>query len=169
MKNTDTDSKMSLAQALKIIKCREGADFPLFKVKLAELERFTGITRAHLRRLKANGFEEKEHGLIGTKHKTTVLTGYTSVIDNLLRQNCPNSAVCYAQLQKVGYKDGLTAVKDYIRAHKNLLPAPKHIVHRRETGENDILRHRARHFRWTGDSWMSLMGAETETGQQFLR
>lgn len=128
MKNTDTDSKMSLAQALKIIKCREGADFPLFKVNLAELERLTGITRARLRRLKANGFEEKEHGLIGTKHKTTVLTGYTSVIDNLLRQNCPNSAVCYEQLQKVGYKGGLTAVKDYIRAHKNLLPAPRHIV-----------------------------------------
>ena len=70
MKNTDTDSKMSLAQALKIIKCREGADFSLFKVNLAELERLTEITRARLRRLKANGFEEKEHGLIGTKQKS---------------------------------------------------------------------------------------------------
>lgn len=34
-------------------------------VNLAELGRLTGITRGHLRQLKTNSFEEKEHGLVG--------------------------------------------------------------------------------------------------------
>ena len=65
MKNTDTDSKISLPQALEMIKYRYGANFSFSNVNLAELGRLTGITRGHLRQLKTNSCEEKEHGLVG--------------------------------------------------------------------------------------------------------
>lgn len=58
MKNTDTDSKISLPQALEMIKCRDGANFSFSNVNLAELGRLTGITRGHLRQLKTNSFLE---------------------------------------------------------------------------------------------------------------
>lgn len=39
-------SRMSLSQALDLIKSREGKNYNIEKVNLAELQRLTGITRA---------------------------------------------------------------------------------------------------------------------------
>lgn len=58
----DNDRKLSLPQALEVIKTREGENFSNEKVNLAELHRMTGITRGKLRRLKKNSFEEKPKG-----------------------------------------------------------------------------------------------------------
>ena len=66
-------SRMSLSQALELIKSREGKNYDNEKVNLAELRRLTGITRAKLRRLKKNGFVEKENGNKGKKANDTVL------------------------------------------------------------------------------------------------
>ena len=60
--NENNSDKLSLSQALDLIKYREKENFSLGKVNLAELERLTGITRAKLRRLKENNFKEKQHG-----------------------------------------------------------------------------------------------------------
>lgn len=46
----DNDRKLSLPQALEVIKTREGENFSNEKVNLAELHRMTGITRGKLRR-----------------------------------------------------------------------------------------------------------------------
>ena len=66
-----------LSQALNEIKKEVGDQFQLDKVNLAELERRTGISRGKLRRLKANGFAIKPHGLVGKKSEVTVLTVFT--------------------------------------------------------------------------------------------
>lgn len=63
-------SRMSLSQALDLIKSREGKNYEIKKVNLAELQRLTGITRAKLRRLKKNDFVEKENGNKGRKQMT---------------------------------------------------------------------------------------------------
>ncbi len=45
----DNDHKLSLLQALELIKTREGDSFSNEKVNLAELQRLTEITRGKLR------------------------------------------------------------------------------------------------------------------------
>lgn len=127
MNDYNSDS-LSLSQALELIKDREGKSFSAGKVNLAELERLTGITRAKLRRLKGNGFKEKPHGLKGRKSPSTVLSGFAGVLDNLLRNNVTNSEVCFERIAKLGYKGGMTTVKNYVSAHKDLVPAKRRIV-----------------------------------------
>ena len=124
----DNDPKLSLAQALEQIKSREGENFSNEKVNLAELQRVTNITRAKLRRLKQNNFEQKPNGNKGKTSKTNVLSGYESVLNNFLKTNLINSQVCYERLQELGYEGGLTSVKMYIQKHKCLIPAKRQIV-----------------------------------------
>lgn len=126
--NENNSDKLSLPQALDLIKDREKESFCLEKVNLAELQRLTGITRAKLRRLKENKFKEKQHGLMGRKSESTVLSGFTGVINNLLRSNVINSEVLFEQLCKLGYTGGMTTVKNYILAHKDLIPPKRQIV-----------------------------------------
>ena len=64
-----------IAQAIEEMKSEQGNNFSLDKINLAELERRTGISRAKLRRLKANNFNQAPHGLIGQKQQTTILSG----------------------------------------------------------------------------------------------
>ena len=75
-----------ITQAIDEMKAIKGDSFSLEKINLAELERRTGISRARLRRLKQNNFQPVPHGNKGRKAEYTVLTGYTSVLDNLLKQ-----------------------------------------------------------------------------------
>ena len=91
------------------------------KLNLAELGRRTRLSRARLRRLKANGFKDKPHGLTGKCNRPTVLTGYESVLDDFLRKGIRNSSVCLATLREMGYAGGQTTVRDYLRNHQNLM------------------------------------------------
>lgn len=127
MKN-DNDSKVSLAQALQDMKTEQDESFDLAKVNLAELERRTGISRAKLRRLKSNNFKDMPHAPTGRKSVKTVMTGYESVANNLLRQGVKNTSVIYDRLKEVGYKGSLSGVKRYVIANKSLLPAARHVV-----------------------------------------
>lgn len=127
MKN-DNDSKVSLAQALQDMKMEQGESFDLAKVNLAELERRCGISRAKLRRLKSNNFKEMPHALTGRKAYKTVMTGYESVANNLLRQGVKNTSVIYDRLKEVGYKGSLSGIKRYVTANKSLIPAARHAV-----------------------------------------
>lgn len=127
MKN-DNGQQLSLTQALDLLKSRQGKNFKTADVSLAELERLTGITRARLRRLKKNDFKEVPHGSAGKKLSVTVLSGYTGLIDNLLKQNVTNSEVCFERLKDIGYKGGKSTVKNYIAAHRHLVPAKRQLV-----------------------------------------
>ena len=121
MKN-DNDLHVSLAQALQDMKMEQREEFDPSAINLAELQRRTGISRAKLRRLKSNNFKDMPHALTGRKSVKTVMTGYESVANNLLRQGVKNSSVIFERLQEVGYKGSLSGVKRYINANKTLLP-----------------------------------------------
>ena len=70
-----------------------GESFSLENAKLAELECRTGITRARLRRMKANGFKSVPHGLTGKKADPTVLNGDTSTLDGVFCNRSVGKAV----------------------------------------------------------------------------
>jgi transposase len=122
------DLSLIIAQAIDEIKEEQGQSFELKKINLADLQRRTGISRARLRRLKENGFKDKPHGLIGTKAHVTVLTGYTSVLDDYLRKGIRNSSVCFEVLKEMGYTGSQTTVRDYLRNHQDLMPAKRQEV-----------------------------------------
>ena len=123
-----------ISQAIEEMKSEQGDHFSLEKINLAELDRRTGISRAKLRRFKENGFVFKPHALEGRKAPRTILTGYTAILDDLLRKGITNSSVCLERLRAVGFSGGLTTVKDYIAAKRQLV-APQGSRGRRFTTE----------------------------------
>ena len=117
-----------ITQALEEMKAEAGDAYDLEKVNLAELERRTGVSRQRLRRLKLNRFEFLPHGNTGKVSPRRGLDGFTGTLDTLLKSGITNSAVCLERLQAVGYSGGATAIKVYIAAHKELVPAKRHLV-----------------------------------------
>ena len=117
-----------ITQAIEQMEAEQGKNLSANEINLAELERRTGISRARLRRIKRNGFKNIPHGRTGHKAETTVLSGFTGTLDNLLRQGVTNSAVCLQRLQEAGYTGGQTQIKEYITKHKELVPAPRQLV-----------------------------------------
>ena len=113
-----------IAQAIAEMEELHGEFASIDEINLAELGRRTGIFRAKLRRLKANGFCETPHGLTG-QSKEHLLDGYSSVLDNLLRSGVSNSTVCLARLQAIGFSGSRSTVKRYIASHKHLIPAKR--------------------------------------------
>ena len=126
--NDTTQDGRRVAEALEEMKGEAGESFALEKVNLAELERRTGVTRAKLRRLKENGFEFRPHASKGRKAPQTVLTGFTEFLDGMLRNGITNSSVCLERLRDEGYTGGKTVVKEYIAAHKHLVPAQRQMT-----------------------------------------
>ena len=122
------DLQLTISHALQEMKADAGDTFDLAKVNLAELERRTGISRKRLRKIQKDDFIVKPHGLSGRSKMSTVLTGFTGVIDTFLRSGVTNSSVIKEHLDAAGYKGGLTRVKDYITAHKDLVPARRRLV-----------------------------------------
>lgn len=152
-----------LSQTLENMKREQGALFDLEKVNLAELERRTGISRQRLRSLKKNGFIIKPHGNTGRKKEGTVLSGFSGMMDELLRQGISNSSVIYERLAEAGYRGGQTRVKEYIAGHRDLLPPKRRIV---EPQGNRGRRYQTE----PGEAFQMDWGfaeAETGTGQVF--
>lgn len=110
------------------MKAEQGDLFSLEKINLAELERRTGITRGKLRSLKKNNFQLKPHGNKGRQAEYTVLSGFTAVLDTMLKTGIENSSVLFERIQELGYSGGLTTVKNYIASHKDLVPAKRQQV-----------------------------------------
>ena len=102
MEEKNNDLNERIAQVLNEMKSELGDRFDLEKINLAEMERRTGISRSKLRRIKKNGFIDKPHGLTGRKSEVTVLTGYTGVLDDLLKKGVTNSSVCLDRLKEHG-------------------------------------------------------------------
>ena len=119
-------SAPSIAQAIEEMKAEQGNSLSLDRINLAELERRTGISRSRLRTLQKNGFRERKG--CTRKPRPTKLNGYEELIDTLLREGVSNSTVIMNRLREVGFDGGLTIVKEYIAAHRNLLPAKRQQV-----------------------------------------
>ena len=117
-----------ITQAIDAMKAEQGDSFSLENINLAELERRTGITRARLRKLKKDNFQLKPHGNKGRKAENTILSGFTSVVDNMLKAGVENSVAILEQLEDVGYAGSLTTVKNYINDHRDLVPAKRQQV-----------------------------------------
>lgn len=109
-----SDLEATISQALEEMKEEQGSSFSIDKVNLAELGRRTGISRKRLRKIQKDGFVIKDHALKGTHHGSTVLTGYTALIDDMLRKNNRNSNNIMDILVAHGYSGGLTQVKEYV-------------------------------------------------------
>ena len=118
----------SIAQAIEEMKAEQGDSFSLERINLAELERRTGVSRSRLRRLKRNGFQDLPRSTKGSRHRVTKLSGYTGLLDSLLRQGVKNSSVVLERLKLAGFEGGATIVKEYIAAHKDLIPAKRQLV-----------------------------------------
>lgn len=118
----------SIAQAIEEMKAFQGDSFSLERINLAELERRTGVSRSRLRRLKKNSFQDLPRSTKGSKHTVTKLSGYTGLLDSLLRQGVKNSSVVLERLKQAGFEGGATIVKEYISAHKDLIPAKRQLV-----------------------------------------
>ena len=117
-----------ITQALEEMKAEAGDEYSLEKINLAELERRSGVSRQRLRRLKKNHFEFLPHGNTGKVSPRRGLEGFTGILDTLLRSGVTNSTVCLERLQAAGYAGGATAIKVYIAAPKDLVPAKRHLV-----------------------------------------
>ena len=125
---SSNDLSQMVAQAMEEIKSEQGPGFSVERINLAELGRRTGISRARLRRLKANGFKDLPHGMTGRANRQTVLTGFESVLDDFLRKGIRNSSVCLDALREMGFTGSQTTVRDYLRRHLDLMPAKRQAV-----------------------------------------
>jgi hypothetical protein len=113
--NNSNGLQAIVSQALATLKEKDGKNFDLQNVNLAELQRMTGISRSRLRRLKENNFQVKPHGRTGMHTSSTVLSGFTGILDLLLQKGVTNSQVCFDRVCEAGYNGGLTQVKMYIQ------------------------------------------------------
>ena len=95
MKENDNDLTEILTQVLNEMKEELGDKFNLETINLAEVERRTGLSRAKLRLIKKNNFVVKPHGLTGRHAPVTLLSGFTGIIDSLLRKGVTNSSVVF--------------------------------------------------------------------------
>ena len=109
-----------IAQAIAEMEELLGEFTSIDEINLAELGRRTGISRAKLRRLKANGFCEQKHN-----RKPTIMEEYSSLVDNYLRAGVSNSVVILQRLKEYGFPGSETTVRRYIAAHRYLLPAKR--------------------------------------------
>ena len=107
---------------------RGGGELDLKKLNLAEFSRRTGLSRSKARTLRDKGFRVTPHGRCGLRAQTTVMTGYTRTVDDLLSRGVTNSTVCFDRIRAQGYEGGLTTVKDYIAAHRHLVPAKRKLA-----------------------------------------
>ena len=107
-----------LAQELERIKECGG------RINLAEIERRTGIGRSVLRRWQGNGYELKPSRK-GWRAGESKLNKVAEAVDGLLRKGVTNSSVIFDRIRELGYDGGISILKDYIRAHHDLVPAQR--------------------------------------------
>ena len=98
----------AVAKAIEQIMAEQGEKFSLEKINLAELERHTGISCARLRWMKKHRFEDTEHAAKGRRASTTLLSGYTGILDGLLKAGVTNSTMCFSRLRANGFHGGKT-------------------------------------------------------------
>ena len=124
----DNGLQEMLTQAINQMKVDYGEKFDIEKINLAELGRRTNLPRHKLRKLKRDGFIVKPHGNTGRKAEVTVMSGYTGVVDDLLKNRVTNSEVIFDRIKPLGYSGSVTTVRKYVEAHRDLVPAERQTV-----------------------------------------
>ena len=127
-RTNSNDLQEIVTQALEEIKEVQGKNFDINKVNLAEMQRKTGLSRRKLRTLKKNNFIVKPNAHLGQKANTTVLTGYTDLLDEQLSKGNKNSSALFDRIREEGYTGSRTTVKRYIKEHLDLVPAKRQLV-----------------------------------------
>ena len=122
------DFAPSIAQAIEETKAFLGDSFSLERINSAELERRTCVSRSRLRRLKRNGFQDLPRSAKGSRHRITKLSSYTCLLGSLLCQGVKNFSVVLERLKLAGFEGEATIIKEYIAAHKDLIPAKRQLV-----------------------------------------
>ena len=89
---------------------------------ISALSELTGVSRPTIRKFRDSGREVPVHGNTGRKKPVTKLTGFEARIDAFLKSGCSNSSKILEELQKDGYTGSQTTIKDYISAHRELIP-----------------------------------------------
>ena len=125
MNERHDDLQEIIDAALREMAAEEGDGFDPQTCNLAEFCRRTGLTRSRARTVRAHGFRALPHGNSGRRAATGVLAGHTGLVDDLLRKGVTNSQVIFERLLGQGYAGGLTTVKTYIAAHRDLVPAKR--------------------------------------------
>ena len=125
MNERHDDLQEIIDAALREMAAEEGDGFDPQACNLAEFCRRTGLTRSRARTIRAHGFRALPHGNSGRRAAPGVLAGHTGLVDDLLRKGVTNSQVIFERLVAQGYAGGLTTVKTYIAAHRDLVPAKR--------------------------------------------
>lgn len=120
------DRQELLLQVIEEMK--RDSDSDLHRVNLAELERRTHISRSKLRRLQKNDFQFLPNGNKGKKSSQTVITGFSGVIDEMMKSGIVNSSVILRRISDLGYTGSVSTLKRYIHSHKYIVPAKRQIV-----------------------------------------
>ncbi len=120
MNERHDDLQEIIDAALREMAAEEGDGFDPQACNLAEFCRRTGLTRSRARTVRAHGFRALPHGNSGRRAAPGVLAGHTGLVDDLLRKGVTNSQVIFERLLGQGYAGGLTTVKTYIAAHRDL-------------------------------------------------
>ena len=120
MNERHDDLQEIIDAALREMAAEEGDGFDPQTCNLAEFCRRTGLTRSRARTVRAHGFRALPHGNSGRRTASGVLAGHTGLVDDLLRKGVINSQVIFERLLGQGYAGGLTTVKTYIAAHRDL-------------------------------------------------
>lgn len=89
-----------IAQVIAEMKAEQGELFSLEQINLAELERRTDISHGKLRRLKQNDFRDLPRSSKERKYTVTKRSGYTGLLNSMLRQGVKNSSVVLGRLQQ---------------------------------------------------------------------
>ena len=113
------DLEEILAKALEETRGPDG------KVNLAEIERKTGVSRGVLRRWQENGYRIIAANKGGRPSGSRKLAAYEENVDQFLKSVLTNSAVILTRIKELGYSGGQTILKEYITAHRDLVPAPR--------------------------------------------
>ena len=122
------DLQEIIDKALEEMAAEAAEGFDPQACNLADFCRRTGLTRSRARTIKGHGFRVLPHGNTGRKAGTTVLTGHTGLVDDLLGRGVTSSRVIYERLVGQGYRGGLTSVRVYVAAHMDLVPARRGAV-----------------------------------------
>ena len=118
----DKDALVIISEAYEKMKEEGCATYREGKPNFAELSRRTGYSRKVVARLYSSGFKEMPHGNSGSKGSRVITPFLEDEAKGLLAAGVSNSSVVFDRLREKGYRGGLTTVKEFIRANKDLIP-----------------------------------------------
>ena len=139
-----------ISQAIEEMKSEQGNYFSLEKINLAELERRTGISRAKLRRLKANNFNQKAHGLVGRSSRPLFSVDTQHIWTSCFAKVSPIRQCAWTDFVSLDSREASAPSSGTSRpTNTSCLPSDSWL-HRRATGAVGSPPSREKPIKWTG-------------------